>query len=320
MSLAAVVVLVGGSAGAAQLCGDGKPCTFQVPYRATTGGRSTLARCTDDQIYTEQDAKARAEWCYKCNHLNERVWEYWFTTGEDYDTMQRVPLPQGKRNYPIFVRTLPNVQPEEWPIWHVEAETAVNGVPYQKCDMPSDVVFYDYCLNGCYESRQRILFSDGYAPIGEIVAQNVTKTLMVLAPTSTMESPVLVDKQIAYYVASPSKSEEKLVEFRMQSGGRLVVTPTHPLLSEAGYIRYADLFDVGDSLVQMNGQLDSIVEKRSFKEFTKVYNLAPKTSNPIENILVAQGYLNGSHLYQDGLLEGYSQVVLRTSIPADLAY
>jgi hypothetical protein len=51
---------------------------------------------------------------------------------------------------------------------------------------------------------------------------------------------------------------------------------------------------------------------------TKVYNLRPATTDLMTNIIVAQGYLNGSARYQSEYLKYLNRVLIRQNIPAEL--
>jgi hypothetical protein len=75
---------------------------------------------------------------------------------------------------------------------------------------------------------------------------------------------------------------------------------------------------VGESLVRENGEADPVVSVASSTELTKVYNLRPTTTDLTSNILVAQGYLNGSARYQNEYLKYLNRVLIRSKIPSEL--
>lgn len=104
----------------------------------------------------------------------------------------------------------------------------------------------------------------------------------------------------------------------MKSGGKLSVTLNHPLVDGEGYMKKAEEFKIGDKLVLANGKKDKIVQINVVDFFGKVYNVAPKSNNSQENIVVAKGYLNGSHKFQTGEVTDYMRYSERKDIPENL--
>lgn len=143
LCIAAMMLLVGGSVSATCPVGG---CKFEWPAKSELFKSWKLMRCAHDRISSFDQALARARWAFRCGLLDEDVWEYYFTTREDFRARERVQL-QGQRYYPMFT-VKDGDDPTKWPVWNVEAETAESGVWYQKCDIPANVVYYDYCLNG----------------------------------------------------------------------------------------------------------------------------------------------------------------------------
>ena len=86
-----------------------------------------------------------------------------------------------------------------------------------------------------------------------------------------------------------------------------------------GFMLEASKFKIGDSLVKLDGSLDPIVSIDADAQFFgKVYNISPVSNNDHENIVVAQGFLNGSQKYQKKAFGEINRLVLRSNIPADL--
>ena len=52
--------------------------------------------------------------------------------------------------------------------------------------------------------------------------------------------------------------QQKLLEFKMTSGGILAVTMEHPILDHEGRMREASTFKIGDLLVKSDGSLDPL--------------------------------------------------------------
>lgn len=272
------------------------------PLKETLGISITDSmRCTDDQVNTVDDAKARAEWAYRCNLIDPTEWEYEFTHSYDRRSRSNIPLPPGQRRYPIFVHNIKR-DTNSFPIWHPNLSS---------CDMPEDVIFFEVCVNGCFKPDQRVALGDGYRAVEEIERKGKKdQSLITLAPGSTFESPHYQLQSIDYFVRSAEDAHETLVKLTT-SDGSLVVTKNHPILEGNGFMVMADQLQVGDNLVKADGSLSKITAKNYEYFFGQVYNLSPLSGEAVENVIVTEGFLNGSHRFQDGDLSAHRDVILK---------
>jgi hypothetical protein len=92
------------------------------------------------------------------------------------------------------------------------------------------------------------------------------------------------------------------------------VTANHPLVDGAGVMREASTFKVGEPLVRVNGTRDPIVDIGKEDFFGKVYNVAPVSPAPEDNLVVSEGLINGSHNYQTVLRAQLNRQILRTQL------
>lgn len=76
----------------------------------------------------------------------------------------------------------------------------------------------------------------------------------------------------------------------------------------------ADKFKAGDALVALGGELDPIQSIESIIYFGKVYNVFVKSSVPQENIVVTNGYLNGSAYFQNEGAGNMNKTLLRKKL------
>jgi hypothetical protein len=191
--------------------------------------------------------------------------------------------------------------------------TAQVGDP---CPAPADVAPIDtVCSSGCYRADQRLLTAaDGkYQPILAAKEAN-TPTIAVLSRASTLEAPLYVNAKVGRYVASVEDDKETLLTFSTASGARLTVTTNHPLVDGAGFMREASSFKVGEPLVRVDGARDPIVGIGKENFFGKVYNVAPISAAPEDNLVVSEGLINGSHNYQTVLRAQLNRQILRSNL------
>lgn len=173
------------------------------------------------------------------------------------------------------------------------------------------------CEPGCYTPEQEIRFHNGFEPIAEAYEADRDE-LMTLSPKATFGHLDLIQNSVARWTVDIAPAEQTILTFRMRSGGELRVTTEHPILTSEGIMKRATDLVVGESLVREDGTKDPIASVERKTVFTKVYNLRPMTTDLLSNILVAQGYLNGSARYQSEYLKYLNRVLMRKSIPSEI--
>ncbi|MCK6588802.1 MAG: cell surface protein, partial [Polyangiaceae bacterium] len=173
------------------------------------------------------------------------------------------------------------------------------------------------CEAGCYTGEQEVRFGDELLPIGRAFASGETK-VTTLSPGATFDSLTFIVNDIARWTADIAPADQQLITLRMQSGGELRVTTEHPILTSEGVMKRAMDLVAGESLVREDGSPDPIESTETQTVFTRVYNLRPVTLDLATNIIVAQGYLNGSARYQSEYVKYLNRVLLRKKIPAGL--
>jgi hypothetical protein len=172
------------------------------------------------------------------------------------------------------------------------------------------------CTASCYPPEQQLLFPDGQSRIVDAVAA-MKPQVMTLTPDSSLENFSLQSSPTYSYTAEFRDSKHPIIDLVMASGGKLRVTPDHPMINSEGRLIQAQTLKVGDELVKQNGTFDPIVGVTRTEHVGKVYNLQPAASERISHILVAEGYLVGSSLFQNDEV-GYTNRIILHSVPSAL--
>ncbi|MDY7228823.1 cell surface protein [Hyalangium rubrum] len=170
-----------------------------------------------------------------------------------------------------------------------------------------------YCEASCYTPEQRIRFPEGDVAIAEAVTQ-MKEDVVTLTPDSSLDNIALKTNKTHSYTAEFRDTEHPIVLLEMASGGKLSVTTEHPMINGEGRLVTAQTLKVGDELIKVDGSRDAIVKAEHTKYFGKVYNLRPATDDRVSNILVAEGYLVGSSLFQNDEV-GYLNRILLHRVP-----
>jgi hypothetical protein len=174
-----------------------------------------------------------------------------------------------------------------------------------------------YCEASCYTPEQKVLFSDGYESIVD-ATDSLREDVVTLTPDSTFDNIQLKVGRTHSYTAEFRDSNHPIVELRTASGGLVRVTVEHPVINGQGRVVAAQTLKVGDELVKADGTRDAIVEVNRTFHYGKVYNLRPAATELVSHVLVAEGYLMGSSLFQNDEVGYMNRTLLFRHTPANL--
>ena len=275
----------------------GTLCAVFMVAQAAFGGSAPImkSRCNEDNL-EPGPARERIEWGAKCGHITSTEREYSL-----YEAGQLRPRPL----YPLY-GTENMAQ-----IWRAPLD---RNAP---CNVPGGMSVIAFCTASCYTPEQTILFPEGFFEILTAKKQ-VFPDVMALRDGSTFDNLKLASYPVESYTEEVRPSWQDVLTFTMKSGGNLRVTTNHPVVDQTGVVKRADKFKVGDSLIHYLNGVDPIVSIKKEGYFGKVYNLAPATRLPVSNIIVAQGYLNGSSYFQNEGEALQNRKLLRRTIPENL--
>jgi hypothetical protein len=280
-------------------------------------------RCTQDQLNSDQ-GEGRQKWAQRWanndpyNISATRDQRFWLSEYTTYSTTAFVDY--GMWLYPVYVDPdnyyVPYLGPgaPNSPTAGYTGSQILNASYTLK---PVQVLVDGICEPGCYMPDQKVLFQDGAVSIEEAQTRGVAD-LVTLAPESTLDSIQLVRDTVERYTLDRDASSQEILHFRMESGGKLAVTLEHPLVTSEGRVKKARLFVAGEHLVKQDGSLDEIVSIEARQWYGKVYNLRPRSRELTSNILVAEGYLNGSGRFQSEFVEELNRIILRDNVPDEV--
>ncbi|WNG20721.1 hypothetical protein [Cystobacter fuscus] len=280
-------------------------------------------RCTQDQLNPDQ-GRGRQKWAQRWANndpynisasRDQRFWlsehtEYAITAYESYSMWL----------YPVYVNPDNYYEPYPGPGAPSSSTAGYTGDQIFNLSYiykPVSVVVDGICEPGCYMPDQKVLFQQGGVSIQEAQTRGISE-LVTLAAESTLGSIQLVQDTVERYTLDRDAASQEILHFRMESGGKLAVTLEHPLVTSEGRVKKARLFTPGDSLVKQDGSLDKIVSIDSRQWYGKVYNLRPSNRDFVSNILVAEGYLNGSGRFQSEFVEELNRILLRDNVPDEV--
>jgi hypothetical protein len=297
---------------------------FAAPWVKTT------YRCTFDQLDAYR-ARGRFDWAnkyalanpYNRNGSGGRLpRDSYFITTANALTAQDTYDAGTTAVYPVYVD--PTVMPEPAPwVGPGGAGTSTVSVPWDQLVnqphtlKPIHIQNDGLCEAGCYTPNQKLLFETGEVQIA--LAQSTGRIdLMTLSPNASLAKLETIKNTVALYTMDREPAQQLILTFQMQSGGTLSVTKEHPLITREGTVKRARLFSPGEFLLRKDGTPDEIsnIEEHSWRGRT--YNLKPITLDLTSNIVIAQGYLNGSGRYQSEFVDELNRLILRTNVPDEI--
>lgn len=269
---------------------------LMIPSQIWAAGVSP-ARC-ESQIVNSNQADVRNEWgdrCLPATHLKD-------AHVVAKAILKAVNENVGGKKFYYTVNDTNGVGYERIPWKESDSGAACFSVPekYNRVDI---------CQSGCFSADQKILVSSGYEKVENLKDKDVA--LATLAPDSTFENTSFRLFPDTYMVESLNKEEINEIITFFTDFGTLKVTTGHRLLDGEGMVKEAVDFQVGDSLVRANGELAKITAIDSKEEVGRVYHVSAESLDPKDNIIVAQGFLSGSHRMQIGLIDVANRILMR---------
>jgi len=268
-------------------------------------------RCSQDSLNNIQ-AQGRYDWMVKCQDELPLVKEFLTQFAEVKTTVVKnsIALNGTSRHlYPTFMDR--SFKPEKpW------IAPKVASAP---CQMPATAYVATVCVSSCATPEQEILAQAEansklkYVPYIEALTQKFAFA-GAMQSVSSMSSKHVKKVKVDQWVTELIDTEHDILVFKMQSGRAIKVTPNHPLVDEKGYMRSAQEFAVGDSLVQLGGDLDPIISITPIKYQGKVYNIFVQSAAIHNNILVLNGYLNGSAYFQNDGARAMNKALFRKAV------
>lgn len=268
-------------------------------------------RCSQDSL-SNSDAKGRYDWMKKCEDKIPAVKEF-LTNFEDVVYKENKTSTGYGINgttrllYPTFMSTdtkKPWIAPK---------------VKTAECTAPAHIYVAAVCVSSCATPEQQILVEAKnekkfkYMTFLDALTQNVPKVGALHSASSISDRKIGATK-VDNWVTEMLDGEHQILIFKMKSGGALKVTLNHPLLTPEGVMKQAADFSVGESLVQLGGIPDQILSIEQTVHTGKVYNLFVKSNDPRQNVVVTNGYLNGTAFFQNEGAQNMNRALFRTNL------
>lgn len=274
-----------------------KTCRDFVPYR-----------CSHDSLSIDQ-AKARLQWMEKCRHEVPAIEEFLTDLKDSIRGSGEDERMVYKRRY-VYATFMDAATEKPW-----IAPKKVSAA----CKTPSTAYIAAVCVASCSTPEQQILGqAEGngkleYVPFQEAWQKNF-KFVATLASQSNMSSKFVQKTAVDSWVTELVDSEHEIIEFRLKSGGVLRLTPNHPVVTDQGTLKEAEDFKVGENLIQHGGARDPITSLKRITYAGKVYNVFVRSSEIHKNIVLTNGYLNGTAYFQNDGAKFLNRRLLRDQL------
>lgn len=284
-------------------------------------------RCTNDQLMSTDLADGRSNWARSMKQQTGN--SYYLSNAANLEIIN--PANENYHLYPIYATMagtayigpgpsgyLANQGPAGYLAGASGRATTKAGVEAVTQGYKHAQVYNEWvCQPGCYTPDQEVRFAGGMVPIQRAVDKGVID-VVTLAPEATLDKLLFMTNEVASFTFDMKDAEQDILVFETASGNHIKVTTEHPLVAEDGSIRRAADFREGEGLVREDGSPDAITSIETVRWYGRTYNLRPVTTDLVSNVVVAQGYLNGSGRYQLEYLRELNRVILRENIPTDV--
>ena len=228
------------------------------------------------------------------------------------------PVLKGRAMYPTYgVSAGPNTG-----IWMYPGDWRAPSTPMSSERPPHGYVQSMLCTSSCYRPEMRILLSGGYLDMRSAnnLAKHGMNKVMVVDKASTLDDLQFKVLPVKSYTISAEEADHDLAVLTMEKGSILKVTTNHTFVNGEGKVLEVSRFKEGDSILRADGKPEKIASIRAERYRGKVYNVTPESSEPINQVVVAEGYLTGSAYYQNVELTDANRHLLRRNLnPDDLS-
>jgi len=174
-----------------------------------------------------------------------------------------------------------------------------------------------YCESSCYAPDQSLRFSDGDVNVVKAMKEK-RDDLVTLTADATLDDLATQTARVFSYTTEIRDAENVIYKLTTASGGSLSVTNEHPIITSVGRLVQAQKLALGDELLQADGTPDEIIKIEKSTLFGKVYNIKPAQTEPVANILIAQGFLVGSARFQNDDIGYINRILLFRGVPDDV--
>lgn len=263
------------------------------------------ARCgTWGDSLNQPEAEGRRAWTARCFPMfrGQVNMNHFWSDGKDqrlaYPTFGKV----GDDGSVIADGPKPNT-----PAWYAPTD------PQSKCEMPEGYTLLMFCAAGCYAPEQRLLFNEGAVPVQSAHAKDL-KDIMTVSRGSSIDHIELQEAQVQSYTTDLVEGVQDIVEIQTVFGGKIRVTPDHPLVDGMGRMRAARTLRVGEALMTVAGDREPIESVRTTQFYGKVYNLEVNAQDPADRIVVAEGFLSGTVYFQNEGVKDLNRVIFRNHL------
>lgn len=270
-------------------------------------------RCSHDSLDNRQ-AEGRYEWMVKCANSVPVIKEFL----EKFENVSRNGNSvgeEGRALYPTFMnRDGRNSQGQK-----CEQPWIAPTNPNAPCTVPSTVYVAAVCVSSCATPDQQILAQKDANDAAAYTTfanawQEKFAWVATLQSKSAMSSKDFQKTHVDQWISELLEAEHNILEFRMKSGGQIKVTLNHPLIGGDAMMHEASEFKVGDSLVLVGGVRDEIVSITPSVYFGRVYNVFVKSADIHHNIVVTNGYLNGTGMFQNEGMKHLNKAIFRDKL------
>jgi hypothetical protein len=210
---------------------------------------------------------------------------------------------------------------DSWTVRSTRVAPDVSDIP---CSPPqgvkaSQIFIPALCQSSCTTPEAEILTQLKAATQKSFVDAFVEKTssLVTLADAANMTNLKFQETPVRRFIRDYDDVLQAIRVFTMASGKKVKFTPNHPILAQDGSMRRASTFEAGEVFTRQDGSTDKIVSVEESEYLGKVYNVHLMSNNPKENIIVTDGYLNGTAYFQGEGIENLDRVLLRANLVGD---
>lgn len=248
---------------------------FATCFSSTALAQLSTRCFQDDQLVTTELARGRNAWARRCGLI----------------TATREAYLNAENEYQVFTNgcyAYPAVPQGSTCTFHVPATEASACIP--------NLVKLGTCVAGCVTPSQNVEFAGRMLPVPVAYEQGLA-TVTTLSKDSEAGLLRYSEQPIRSYVAG--ETQEDIFTLETVEGRRLEVTAEHPMVLADGTMVKARTLQAGDTLLGADNTRLHLSRVTVFNFKGQVWNVRPESTNKLENVMNAEGFLTGSVRFQN---------------------
>ena len=166
---------------------------------------------------------------------------------------------------------------------------------------------------GCFAHSTRLLFGDVWRTIPDAVNSSQSKLTALDTNSTLFNQKLRMDVEVQSYTHGLEKYP--VITVSVINGKKITVTKNHPMIGGHGEIIPAQELVANAFVLTLDGPQRIVGIEEHYPD-EEVWNIRPTSSDPLNNVLIAEGFFTGSIRFQNEWADRAFRLMVAESMSA----